>query len=108
MQDPELLADWIEARILADDHHFDARSRELLAQAMALAPEHPAVLMMRVLAALDRGDATAARQGLKRLSAQYAPGSADRQALDEALRRLDAGEDPRAAPRDARTRQDIR
>ena len=47
-------------------------------------------------------------QGLKRLSAQYAPGSADRQALDEALRRLDAGEDPRAAPRDARTRQDIR
>ncbi|GKQ59138.1 MAG: hypothetical protein L6Q74_20410 [Sphaerotilus natans subsp. sulfidivorans] len=108
VQDPELLADWIEARILADDHHFDARSRELLAQAMALAPEHPAVLMMRVLAALDRGDATAARQGLKRLSAQYAPGSADRQALDEALRRLDAGEDPRAAPRDARTRQDIR
>ncbi|MFM2347684.1 MAG: hypothetical protein RL654_2437 [Pseudomonadota bacterium] len=108
MQDADLLADWIEARILADNHRFDARSRELLAHAMSLAPEHPAVLMMRILAALDRHDADAARQGLKRLSVQYAPGSADRQALDEALRRLDAGEDPRTAPRDASAPQEIR
>ncbi|MFM2346725.1 MAG: hypothetical protein RL654_1478 [Pseudomonadota bacterium] len=97
-QDPDLLSDWIEARILADDHRFDARSRELLAQAMALAPEHPAVLMMRALAALDRGDRPAATQTLARLKTIYAEGSADRRALDEALRRLAAGEDPRVAP----------
>ncbi len=34
-----------------------------------------------------------------RLRGLYAPGSADREALDGALRRLDAGEDPRTAPR---------
>jgi cytochrome c-type biogenesis protein CcmH len=108
LQDPDLLADWIEARILADDHRFDARSRELLAQAMALAPDHPAVLMMRALAALDRGDRAAAGQTLMRLRGLYAPGSADREALDGALRRLDAGEDPRTAPRDAGVPQEIR
>lgn len=108
VQDPELLADWIEARILADDHRFDARSRELLAQAMALAPDHPAVLMMRALAALDRGDRAAAGQTLMRLRGLYAPGSADREALDGALRRLDAGEDPRTAPRDAGVPLEIR
>jgi cytochrome c-type biogenesis protein CcmH len=96
LDDPDLLADWIEARILATDRRFDTRSRELLARAMTLAPQHPGVLMMRGLAALDRGDRPAARAAFAQLRGLYPDGSADRQALDQALARLDAGEDPRA------------
>lgn len=94
-QDPELLADWIEARILASDQHFDLRSRQLLAKAMQMAPEHPGVLLMRGLAALDRGDRTAARQAFTLLREQHPEGSPDRAALDDALARLARGEDPR-------------
>lgn len=79
-----------------------------LMRARSLAPDHPAVLMMRALAALDRGDRAAAGQTLMRLRGLYAPGSADREALDGALRRLDAGEDPRTAPRDAGVPLEIR
>lgn len=95
LDDPDLLADWIESRILAADRRFDTRSRELLARAMTLAPQHPGVLMMRGLAALDRGDRPAARAAFEQLRGLYPDGSADRQALDQALARIDAGDDPR-------------
>ena len=51
--------------------------------------------MMRGLAALDRGDRPAARAAFEQLRGLYPDGSADRQALDQALARLDAGDDPR-------------
>ncbi|PXW93380.1 tetratricopeptide repeat protein [Sphaerotilus hippei] len=95
MADADLLADWIEARVLARDQHFDERSRTLLARAMSLAPAHPGVLMMRGLAALDRGDRAAARDSFVQLRALFPEGSPDRAALDDALARLDRGQDPR-------------
>lgn len=94
-RDPDRLADWIEARILADQHRFDPQTLALLAEAMALAPEHPGVLMMRGLAALDRGDRDAARRAFTTLRDQQAPGSPDQAALERALSGLGRGEDPR-------------
>ena len=93
--DPDRLADWIEARMLSQDRQFDATSLALLALAMERAPQHPGVLMMRGLAALDRGDRPAAARAFAALRDQYAEGSADRSALDEALARMALGEDPR-------------
>ncbi|NDY91484.1 tetratricopeptide repeat protein [Ideonella livida] len=98
LADPDVLTDWVEARILVADHHFDDTSRALLARAMALAPDHPGVLLLRGLAALDRGDPRSARQAFAQLREQHSPDSPDRAALDEAIRRLDAGQDPRARP----------
>lgn len=97
-QDVDVLTDWLEARILSAEHHFDDTSVGLLRQAIGLAPQHPKVLMLHGLAALDRGDMALARQAFTRLREQYAVGSPDRQALDVAIARLERGEDPRMAP----------
>ena len=94
-EDPDRLTDWIESRMLAADQHFDALSLNLLAQAMARAPQHPGVLLLRGLAALDRGDRAAATRAFTTLRDQHAAGSPDRDALDDALSRLARGEDPR-------------
>ncbi len=103
--DVESMAEWTEARILAQEQRFDRRSQELLARAMSLDANAPSVLMLRGLAALDRGDVPAARKVLTQLRDLYAEGSADRQALNAALAQLAAGQDPRvgahARPRTA-------
>ncbi|MDO5289648.1 MAG: hypothetical protein Q4F13_08455 [Pseudomonadota bacterium] len=93
--DADSLAEWTEARILAHGQRFDRRSQELLARAMSLAPEHPGVLLLRGLAALDRGDAAAAQKAFTTLRDQYPDASPDRNALDAALAQITAGQDPR-------------
>ena len=98
--DAETLAEWTEARILSQGQRFDRRSQELLARAMSLEPDHPGVLMLRGLAALDRGDPAAAQKVLTQLRGLYPEGSPDRQALDAALAQLAAGQDPRASRSD--------
>lgn len=94
-QDPALLTDWIEARVLAEGQHFDPTSLTLLTQAIALAPYHPKVLMLHGLAALDLDDLATARQVFLVLREQHPAGSPERQQLDVALARLARGEDPR-------------
>lgn len=96
-RDPNRLVDWIEVRMLAAGDHFDARSRALLQRARALAPQHPGVLMLAGLAALDQGDVAAAREAFTALRDQSAPGSPDRVTLEHALASLAQGLDPRAA-----------
>ena len=93
--DAEAMAEWTEARILSQGQRFDRRSQELLARAMSLDANAPGVLMLRALAALDRGDAAAAQKVMAQLRDLYPEGSADRQALDAALAQLAAGHDPR-------------
>lgn len=95
--DVDSMAEWVEARILAHDQRFDRRSQELLARAMSLNPEHPGVLLLRGLAALDRGDAAAAQKAFTALRNQYPDASPDRDALDQALAQIAAGQDPRSA-----------
>lgn len=93
--DADSLAEWTEARILAHGQRFDRRSQELLARAMSLNPEHAGVLLLRGLAALDRGDAAAAQKAFTTLRDQYPDASPDRNALDAALAQIAAGQDPR-------------
>lgn len=94
--DVDSLAEWVEARILAQDQHFDQRSQQLLARAMSLNPEHPGVLLLRGLSALDRGDLSAAQNAFTTLRAQYPSDSPDRQALDQALAHIATGRNPLA------------
>lgn len=93
--DVEAMSEWIEARILSQGQRFDRRSQELLARAMSLDSEAPGVLMLRALAALDRGDTAAAQKVMTQLRDVYPEGSPDRQALDAALAQLAQGRDPR-------------
>ncbi len=93
--DVEAMSEWTEARILSQGQRFDRRSQELLARAMSLEPDHPGVLMLRGLAALDRGDVPSAQKVLTQLRDVYAEGSPDRQALEGALAQLAEGRDPR-------------
>ncbi|MDO5623658.1 MAG: hypothetical protein Q4G71_03110 [Pseudomonadota bacterium] len=101
--DVETMAEWTEARILSQGQRFDRRSQELLARAMSLEPDDPGVLMLRGLAALDRGDTQAAHGVLMQLSNLYPEDSADRQALDAALTQLAEGRDPRVQGAGAHT-----
>lgn len=101
--DPDLLADWIETRVLAQDGRFDTRARELLAQAEAAWPQHDGVLLLTGLAALDRGDAPQARRVFERLRELWPEGHPDREAVDLALARLAQGLDPRQPVRPAQT-----
>lgn len=104
LQDPDLLADWIETRVLAQDGRFDTRAGALLAQAEAAWPQHEGVLLLTGLAALDRGDAPQARRVFERLREAWPDGHPDRAALDQALARMAQGLDPRQpAPQSAPT-----
>ncbi|MFN0184445.1 MAG: tetratricopeptide repeat protein [Aquabacterium sp.] len=96
--EPELLVEWIETRLLADDRRIDDESQALIARAMVLAPTHPDVLLLAGLAAMERGDSAGARAALRPLRAHHPEGSDDRLAIDHALARLDADVPPRPPP----------
>ncbi len=95
MDDPEVLNAWIQARLLAADQHFDARTTELLARARAIAPDHPDVLSFSALEAIERGDGASATTDLRALSRHFEPDSPELKDIDTALEKLSRGEDPR-------------
>jgi cytochrome c-type biogenesis protein CcmH len=84
MQDKDLLTSWIGVRLLSAQK-FDARTRTLLDRAIALAPDEPAVLMLRAMEAIDRSDTASADAIINQLHARFPSGSADRQYLDAAI-----------------------
>lgn len=85
---PSLLVAWTEVRLLANERQFDARTQELIGQAAILAPNHPEVLLLVGLEALDRGDHPAARAALLALRGHYPAGSPDLEAVETALATL--------------------
>ena len=85
MQDSNLLVAWIQLRVMLGEGKFDARSNELLGQADKLAPDDPDVMLLRALAAFDRGDKAAADALVDKLHARFSPGTSDRQNLDAVL-----------------------
>ena len=88
MQDSGLLVNWIELRLMLSNRQFDARTHELVERAAALAPDDPNVLLLRALAAFDRGDKTRTAALVHALREHYPPGTPDREALDAALEKL--------------------
>ncbi|MBP6899304.1 MAG: hypothetical protein KBC73_04390 [Burkholderiaceae bacterium] len=95
LADADLLADWVEARLLSGGRQFDARSLQLLQQGLALAPQHPGLLLLDGLAALQQGQRARAVTRFATLRELQPEGSPDRQAMDSALAELAAGRDPR-------------
>jgi len=85
LQDSDLLIRWIEARLISNNRKFDARTHELIERAAALAPDETDVLLLRTLAAHDRGDQAAVNALIAQLHERYPPGTPDRQGLDETL-----------------------
>lgn len=95
LTDADLLADWVEARLLAAGRRFDSRSLQLLQQGLSLAPRHPGLLLLDGLAALQQGQRARAVSRFAALRELQPEGSPDRQAMDRALAELAAGRDPR-------------
>jgi cytochrome c-type biogenesis protein CcmH len=85
MQDSDLLTRWIQLRLIVNDRKFDARTHELVARAAELAPDDTGVLLLRAIAAHDRGDQASADALIAKLHERYPPGDPDRQSLDETL-----------------------
>ena len=85
VQDSGLLTNWIELRLILNGRRFDDRSRELLQQAVALAPDDPDVMLLRTLDALSHGDQATADALVSKLHEHYPPGTPDRQNLDTVL-----------------------
>jgi len=87
MQDSSLLVSWVELRVMLGNRQFDARSNELLEQAAKLAPDDPEVMLLRTLAALDRGDKATANALVDKLHERFPPGTPDRENLDAVLQK---------------------
>jgi cytochrome c-type biogenesis protein CcmH/NrfG len=88
LQDPGMLAIWIEMRWRMGDGQFDARAQELLQHAASLAPGNPDLLLLRALAAHHRGDKAGAAALLETLRAPFPPGSPARAELDASIEKL--------------------
>ncbi|TAM08075.1 MAG: hypothetical protein EPN70_01150 [Paraburkholderia sp.] len=85
MKDSALLSGWIEARLISNGHKFDAYTLELVDSAAKLAPDDTSVMLLRALAANERGDRAGANRLVDELHKLYPAGSPDRQDLDAAL-----------------------
>jgi cytochrome c-type biogenesis protein CcmH len=85
MENGDLLVNWIELRLMLNNRKFDARTQELLERAAQVAPDSSDVLLLRALAAHDRGDTAASDALISQLHERFAPGSKERQDIDKAL-----------------------
>jgi cytochrome c-type biogenesis protein CcmH len=85
MQDSALLVNWIELRVMLAGRKFDPRTQQLVEHAAALTPDDPDVMLLRALAAFDRGDKAAADALVDKLHTRFPPGTPDRESLDAAL-----------------------
>jgi cytochrome c-type biogenesis protein CcmH len=88
MQNPGMLAIWIEMRWRMNNGKFDTRAQELLERATALAPDNPDVLLLRALAANERGDKAGATALVETLRARSPPGGPERAELDAIIEKL--------------------
>jgi cytochrome c-type biogenesis protein CcmH len=103
MQDSDLLVAWVQLRVMLAEGKFDAQTGQLLDQATQLAPDDPDVMLLRALAAFDRGDKAGADALVDKLHARFPPGTPDRQNLDAVLEKWDprgtaANPHPAASP----------
>jgi len=55
-QDPQLLADYVDARAITQNHQLDQKSAELIDKALAIDPNLPKAMMLSGTLAFDHGD----------------------------------------------------
>jgi cytochrome c-type biogenesis protein CcmH len=55
-QDAQLLADYVDARAITQNHQLDDKSAELINKALSIDPNHPKALMLSGTLAFDHGD----------------------------------------------------
>jgi cytochrome c-type biogenesis protein CcmH len=84
MQDIEALTIWIEMRWRMSGQ-FDARSQQLLDQAIKLAPDDANVMLLHALSAYSRGDKAGANALIEQLRQRHPAGDAERASLDAAI-----------------------
>ncbi|MET3107302.1 cytochrome c-type biogenesis protein CcmH [Oxalobacteraceae bacterium GrIS 2.11] len=75
--DATLLADWVDARVMANNRQWDAESRSILKRALAADPKNIKALALSGSEAFERGDYQAAIGYWKQLTAAAAPDSAE-------------------------------
>lgn len=83
-QEPALLADYAEV-LVQHSGTFAGKPNELVARALALAPNEPQVLFMAGAAANEREDFAAVADYWGRLLLQLEPGSEDARAVEQAV-----------------------
>ena len=83
-QEPALLADYAEV-LVQRSGTFAGKPNELIARALALAPNEPQVLFMAGAAANEREDFAAVADYWGRLLLQLEPGSEDARAVEQAV-----------------------
>lgn len=99
-QDPQLLADYADL-LASKTGDLSGRPEQLIAQALALDPNHLQSLWLAGTAAFNRNDYATAVQHWERAQSQLAPGSEDAQMLSniiaEARQKMGGGKAPVAA-----------
>ena len=99
--DASLYADWADA-VAMRNQSLGGESSQLIAQALALDPNHPKALALAATAALERKDYAGAITDWRRLKAQFPPQSDEAKSIDAMIDEADAaqrgeGKPPREA-----------
>jgi len=99
--DASLYADWADA-VAMRNQSLGGESSQLIAQALALDPNHPKALALAATAALERKDYAGAITDWRRLKAQFPPQSDEAKSIDAMIAEADAaqrgeGKPPREA-----------
>lgn len=87
----DVLADWADTLGMTQGRKLAGRPTELIAQALAIDPQHPKSLALAASAAMERGDDKAAVAYWRRLLAVLPPGSEDAQGVRETIAQLEGG-----------------
>jgi cytochrome c-type biogenesis protein CcmH len=99
--DQRLLSEWADVHVIANDHKWDAKARELVAKALAADAKQSKALSLAGSEAFDRKDYKAAIDYWKKMRAAAAEGSMDAKLADaniEEAKAVMSGKKPSSAP----------
>ncbi|HET7136672.1 MAG TPA: c-type cytochrome biogenesis protein CcmI, partial [Casimicrobiaceae bacterium] len=89
--DASLYADWADA-VAMRDQSLAGEASQLIAQALALDPNHPQALALAATAALQRKDYASAIADWRKLKAQFPPQSDEAKSIDAMIAEADAAQ----------------
>jgi len=89
--DPDLLTDAADVLGMVQGRNLQGRPSQMIAEALAIDPQHRKGLALAASAAMQRGDKAGAISFWRRLRATFAEGSEDAAAIDQVLAQLGAG-----------------